>query len=75
MRRATGRPSRRAEATATTSAGVEATGEEALVSDLPEDAAGGETICPGCDGSGKVDGEQCATCGGSGKVVEPAGGA
>lgn len=40
-----------------------------------EDAVEGETICSGCDGSGKLDGEQCATCGGSGKVVEPVGGA
>lgn len=43
--------------------------------EVNEDAVGGETICPGCDGSGTVDGEQCSTCGGSGKVVEPAGGA
>lgn len=45
------------------------------MSELRGDAIGGETICPGCDGSGEVDGEQCATCSALGKVVEPAGGA
>ncbi len=45
------------------------------MSELREDAIGGESICPGCDGGGEVDGEQCATCSGSGKVVEAAGGA
>jgi len=45
------------------------------VSETREDTIGGENICPGCDGRGEVDGEQCATCGGSGKVVEPVGGA
>ena len=45
------------------------------MSEMNEDAVGGEAICPVCDGQGKKDGEQCPECGGSGKVVEPAGGA
>lgn len=45
------------------------------MTEMREDEVGGEAICSGCDGSGKVDREQCSTCGGSGKVVEPVGGA
>ena len=35
----------------------------------------GETVCPDCDGLGRLDGgERCAACGGTGRVTEPIGG-
>jgi RecJ-like exonuclease len=34
----------------------------------------GESGCPRCGGSGRVDGRDCPQCGGSGRVVEPVGG-
>ncbi len=38
---------------------------------LPDDAPGaGETICYACSGSGRLEGQPCATCGGTGKVIE-----
>lgn len=41
----------------------------------PGDAPVGENLCPDCSGSGKRDGQTCATCGGSGVVEEGVGGA
>jgi hypothetical protein len=35
----------------------------------------GENICPACNGTGKVDGQNCPSCAGSGKVIEGIGGA
>lgn len=35
----------------------------------------GENLCPRCNGSGKVGGEDCPNCEGSGKIVEGIGGA
>jgi hypothetical protein len=35
----------------------------------------GENICPACSGSGKKDGQTCATRDGTGKVTEGIGGA
>jgi hypothetical protein len=35
----------------------------------------GEDVCPGCDGSGKVDGDTCPNCDGAGTVVRGLGGA
>ncbi|MDR5762634.1 hypothetical protein [Caballeronia sp. LZ035] len=34
----------------------------------------GEDLCPDCNGSGKLDGSDCATCGGTGKVTQGIGG-
>jgi len=42
----------------------------------PPDTPGtGENICPACQGSGRIDSQECQKCGGSGKVVEGIGGA
>ncbi|WP_410219468.1 hypothetical protein [Paracoccus sp. (in: a-proteobacteria)] len=42
---------------------------------VPPDAPGaGENICRECNGSGKVDGEECPECGGTGKVTTGIGG-
>jgi DnaJ-class molecular chaperone len=30
----------------------------------------GENLCPRCNGSGRIDGGECAACGGTGKVIE-----
>lgn len=35
----------------------------------------GESPCPDCGGSGRVDGKSCATCAGTGKVTVGIGGA
>lgn len=35
----------------------------------------GENVCPGCGGSGRRAGRECATCGGTGKVTVGIGGA
>jgi DnaJ-class molecular chaperone len=35
----------------------------------------GETVCPDCGGSGRVEDAECRTCEGTGKVIEPIGGA
>lgn len=35
----------------------------------------GENLCPRCNGSGRLDGEQCPDCAGSGKIVQGIGGA
>ena len=35
----------------------------------------GENVCRDCAGSGRIDGDTCATCGGSGVVIEEIGGA
>jgi DnaJ-class molecular chaperone len=35
----------------------------------------GETLCPDCSGSGKVDGQTCGACRGTGRVIEGIGGA
>ena len=37
--------------------------------------ANSETVCPTCNGSGKVKGATCATFGGTGMVTEEVGGA
>jgi DnaJ-class molecular chaperone len=34
----------------------------------------GENLCPACNGSGTLDGEDCETCAGTGKVIEAIGG-
>lgn len=39
------------------------------------DAPGvGEDLCRACQGTGKVEGAQCAICGGTGKVLQGVGG-
>ncbi|HJT06797.1 MAG TPA: hypothetical protein VJ747_07725 [Stellaceae bacterium] len=44
--------------------------------DAPAGTPGtGEDACPVCHGSGRLNGEKCATCAGSGVVVEGVGGA
>jgi DnaJ-class molecular chaperone len=30
----------------------------------------GENVCPRCNGSGRLDGDECPDCGGTGKVIE-----
>ena len=35
----------------------------------------GENVCPVCNGSGRIDTEECQNCGGTGKVIEGIGGA
>lgn len=34
----------------------------------------GEDLCRACNGTGKVEGAQCAICGGTGKVLQGVGG-
>lgn len=34
----------------------------------------GETLCPRCDGSGRIDGATCPDCDGTGKVTGAIGG-
>jgi DnaJ-class molecular chaperone len=29
----------------------------------------GENVCPDCNGSGRLNGEECRACGGTGKIV------
>jgi DnaJ-class molecular chaperone len=41
----------------------------------PEETGAGENLCRACDGTGRVDGEECPECGGTGKVGTPIGGA
>lgn len=41
----------------------------------PGTPGAGENICRKCEGTGKVDGEECPDCGGTGKVVTGIGGA
>ena len=44
--------------------------------DAPRGTPGtGEDTCPACHGTGRLDGEACATCAGTGVVVEGVGGA
>ena len=44
--------------------------------EVPPDTVGsGENTCRKCEGTGKVDGQDCPDCGGTGKVVTPIGGA
>lgn len=40
----------------------------------PDAPATGETICPGCNGTGLVGDRPCPTCEGSGRVIEGIGG-
>ena len=40
----------------------------------PDARDAGENICPDCGGSGRRDGQSCATCGGTGRVIETVGG-
>jgi RecJ-like exonuclease len=40
----------------------------------PEEPSAAENVCPVCEGSGKVDGDECSNCGGSGRIVEALGG-
>lgn len=40
----------------------------------PEQPPAGENVCPDCEGSGRADGETCATCRGRGYVEEAVGG-
>ena len=40
----------------------------------PSEPAAGETECPDCSGTGKRDGETCASCRGTGWVREAVGG-
>ena len=35
----------------------------------------GENICPVCEGSGRISGEDCKNCNGSGRVIQGIGGA
>lgn len=35
----------------------------------------GETLCPKCSGSGRIDGAPCPACDGTGRVIEAIGGA
>jgi len=37
--------------------------------DLPETAQTGESICPACNGTGRLDQKPCPDCGGSGRVT------
>lgn len=41
----------------------------------PGTPGAGENICRKCEGTGKVEGEECPDCGGTGKVVTGIGGA
>lgn len=34
----------------------------------------GEDVCPGCGGSGRLEGRSCPDCGGTGKVTRAIGG-
>lgn len=34
----------------------------------------GESVCPDCGGSGRVDGRPCTTCNGTGRVTRGVGG-
>jgi hypothetical protein len=45
-------------------------GDEAV----PGTPGTGDDICQACNGSGKKDGQKCATCDGTGKVTEGIGG-
>jgi DnaJ-class molecular chaperone len=50
--------------------------DDAIPEEVPPGTTGsGENICRLCEGTGRVDGEECAECGGTGKVVTPIGGA
>ena len=50
-------------------------GAEHLGDEAPAGAPGtGEDVCPGCGGSGSLDGGSCPECGGSGKVTRGIGG-
>ncbi len=41
----------------------------------PEDAPVGEDLCPDCNGSGQLNGQECETCAGTGRINEGVGGA
>ena len=41
----------------------------------PGTVGSGENTCRKCEGSGKVEGQDCPDCGGTGVVVTPIGGA
>lgn len=41
----------------------------------PGTVGSGENICRKCEGTGKVEGQDCPDCGGTGKVTTPIGGA
>jgi hypothetical protein len=48
----------------------------ALGDDAPPDTpAAGENVCPGCGGTGTIDGRPCANCAGTGTVIKGIGGA
>lgn len=40
----------------------------------PDESSAGDNVCPRCNGSGDVDGDNCPDCGGSGRVIEAIGG-
>jgi DnaJ-class molecular chaperone len=46
-------------------------GDEAF----PGTESTGDDICPECDGTGRIDGDECENCGGRGTVVVGIGGA
>ena len=56
---------------ATNSTGAMSPGDDAPVGT----PGTGESICPTCGGSGKLDGKTCGTCDGTGKVNKGIGGA
>ncbi|SDY63873.1 hypothetical protein [Citreimonas salinaria] len=41
----------------------------------PGTPGSGEDICRKCNGSGKIDGNDCPACNGTGKIIAPIGGA
>jgi RecJ-like exonuclease len=41
----------------------------------PSSPATGETVCPDCGGTGRIDSQTCGNCGGTGQVTVGIGGA
>lgn len=39
-----------------------------------DEPSAAENVCPECDGSGTIDGEQCGNCEGTGRITEAIGG-